>query len=128
MAYPENYRYSKEHEWVLAENGVATVGITDYAQQALGDVVYVELPTVGDEVEKDGEMGSIESVKAASEIYAPVGGEIIEANEALDDDPEIVNKAPHEDGWIAKIKMSNADEVDALMTAGQYQEFLEGLE
>jgi len=128
MSNPQNLRYSKSHEWVRIEGDLATCGITQYAQEALGDVVYVDLPEEGDTFEQDGELGEIESVKAVSSIYAPVGGEIIEVNEELDDAPETVNSDPYGDGWLFKLKVSAAAEVDGLMTAAAYEAFLETID
>lgn len=128
MSNPQNLRYSKSHEWVRIEGDLATCGITQYAQEALGDVVYVDLPEEGDTFEQDGELGEIESVKAVSSIYAPVGGEIIEVNEELDDAPETVNSDPYGDGWLFKLKVSDAAEVDGLMTAAAYEAFLETID
>ncbi|RED48584.1 glycine cleavage system protein GcvH [Aestuariispira insulae] len=118
-------KFSEEHEWVLVNGDVATVGITDFAQQQLGDVVFVELPEVGDEIEKGGDAGVVESVKAASEIYAPVTGEIVEVNEALEAEPSLANEDPEEKGWFFKIKLSNTAELDDLMDADAYKAFTE---
>ena len=120
----ENLHYSKDHEWVSVDGDVATVGITDYAQHALGDVVYIELPKVGETLESHEAFGSVESVKAVSEIFTPVGGEVVEVNEPLNDDAEKVNSDPYEAGWIIKIKMDNAGEADALLNAVEYEEYL----
>ena len=106
--YPENFRYTKEHEWVLVEGDTGTVGITDHAQEELGDIVYVDLPKVGHAVEQGKSLGSVESVKAVSDIYSPVSGEVIEVNEALADAPEKLNEDPHGAGWLVKIKLSDA--------------------
>jgi glycine cleavage system H protein len=122
--YPENFRYTKEHEWVLVENGVATMGITDHAQKELGDIVYVELPKVGAQVEQGKSFAVVESVKAASEIFAPVTGEVVEANEALSSAPELLNTSPHGDGWIAKIKLSAPEEINRLLSPTDYQAYL----
>jgi len=122
--YPENYRYSKEHEWVLVEGGVGTVGITFHAQKELGDIVYVELPKVGALVEQGKSFAVVESVKAASEIFAPVSGEVVAANEALATAPETLNSDPHGAAWIAKIKLSAPEEVDRLLSPADYQAFL----
>jgi len=122
--YPENYRYTKEHEWVHVENGVGTIGITDHAQSELGDIVYVEVPKVGTHVEQGKNFAVVESVKAASEIYAPVSGEVVGANEALAATPELLNSAPHTDGWIAKIKLSTPAEIDKLLSLADYQAYL----
>lgn len=124
--YPENYRYSKEHEWVKVEGDHATIGITDHAQKELGDIVYVDLPRPGDAVAAEKSMGSVESVKAVSDIYSPVTGEVTEVNEALADAPEKVNEDPHGEAWMVRIKMSKPEEVNSLMTAAEYQSYIEG--
>lgn len=121
-------RFTKEHEWVKIDGDVATIGISDYAQKELGDVVYVELPSVGDEFGKGDACSNIESVKAVSDIYAPIGGEIVEVNEALEDAPETINKDPRGEGWIFKIKIADTGELEELMTADAYEEYLKGLE
>lgn len=125
---PEGLRYTKEHEWIRMEGEIAVVGITHYAQEALGDLVYVELPQVGSEVERDSDFAVVESVKAASEVYAPISGEVLEVNEALSDEPELINSEPYADGWIAKIKPSDKDELDECMDADKYASFLESLD
>jgi glycine cleavage system H protein len=122
--YPENYRYTKEHEWVHVENGIGTIGITDHAQQELGDIVYVEVPKVGTHVEQGKNFAVVESVKAASEIYAPVSGEVVAANDALAATPELLNSDAHVAGWIAKIKLSAPKEIDQLLSLADYQAFL----
>jgi glycine cleavage system H protein len=122
--YPENYRYTKEHEWVLAEGGTGTVGITDHAQQELGDIVYVDLPKVGARVESGKSLGSVESVKAVSDIYSPVSGEVVEINETLADSPENLNTDPHGAAWLVKIKLDNAEEVQNLMPAADYLSYI----
>jgi len=122
--YPENFRYTKEHEWVQVEGDTATVGITFHAQKELGDIVYVDLPKVGAMVEQGKSFAVVESVKAASEIYAPVSGEVVAANDTLSTTPETLNSSPHEGGWIAKIKLSAPQEVGALLSAADYQTFL----
>ena len=120
---PEELKYTKEHEWIRDEgDGTVTVGITDHAQDSLGDVVYVELPEVGTVVVAGDEAGVVESVKAASDIYAPVSGEVIAVNEALEDTPETVNDSPYEDGWFYKLKMSDPGELDNMMEADAYAE------
>jgi len=119
--------FSEDHEYIKIENGIGTVGITDFAQKALGDVVYVELPKVGDTVEKGGQAGVVESVKSASEIYSPVSGEIVEINEALANDPAQVNSDPEGAAWFYKIKIANDDELSALKDAAAYQAFTDGL-
>ncbi len=122
---PAELRYASSHEWANNEDGTVTVGITDHAQDALGDVVYVELPEVGQVVAAGDEAGVVESVKAASDIYAPVSGEIVAINEALEDEPELVNNAPYEGGWLFKIAMSESTDLDNLLTADQYQAQIE---
>jgi len=122
--YPENYRYTKEHEWVHVEAGVGTIGITFHAQKELGDIVYVEVPKVGTHVEQGKSFAVVESVKAASEIYAPVSGEVVEVNEALANTPELLNSDPHAAGWIAKIKLTVPQEIDALLSPADYQAYL----
>jgi len=123
---PEDSRYAKSHEYIHPEaNDVGVIGITDYAQKELGDVVFVELPQVGTELELGDELGSIESVKAVSELFSPVSGEIIEVNEALRDKPELINTDPYGDGWMVKIRMKDATEIDELMNAEEYEEYVE---
>jgi len=125
MATPEDNRYAKSHEYVHLEGDVATVGITDYAQKELGDVVFVELPQVGSQLDAADELGSIESVKAVSELFSPVSGEVIEVNEALADNPALVNTDPWGDGWMIRIRVSDPTEIDELMTAEEYDEYIE---
>jgi glycine cleavage system H protein len=120
---PENLHYSKDHEWVRVEGDTAVVGITDHAQEQLGDVVYVELPKAGDEFGASESFGSVESVKAVSEVFTPVSGKITGANDSLTDEPEKVNTDPYGEGWMIKIKMSSPDEVDSLLTAAEYEDF-----
>lgn len=120
-----HYFYTKEHEWVNIEDNIATIGISAYAQNSLGDITYIELPTVDDEVEQFGELASIESVKAASDIFAPMSGTIIEVNSELESDPALINRSPYEKGWIAKIEITDADESFNLMNADEYENFLE---
>ena len=122
---PEDSRYAKSHEYVHLDGDVGTIGITDYAQKELGDVVFVELPQPGTQIEADNEMGSIESVKAVSELFAPVSGEVVEVNELLRDKPELVNTDPYGDGWMIRIQVKDATEIDELMTAEEYDEYLE---
>lgn len=117
---PEELKYAASHEWARLEGDIVTVGISDHAQDALGDLVYVELPSVGDSVQAGDEAGVVESVKAASDIYAPVSGEIVEINEALADAPEIVNSAPYTDGWLYRIRVSDVSELDKLLSADEY--------
>jgi glycine cleavage system H protein len=125
MATPEDNRYAKSHEYVHLEGNVATIGITDYAQKELGDVVFVELPHVGTELEAGDELGSIESVKAVSELFSPVTGVVVEINEALADNPALVNTDPWGDGWMIRMNLADVTEVDELMTAEEYDEYLE---
>jgi glycine cleavage system H protein len=125
MATPEDNLYAKSHEYVHVEGSTGTIGITDYAQKELGDVVFVELPQVGSELEAGDELGSIESVKAVSELFSPVSGEVIEINEALAENPALVNTDPWGDGWMVRVKLSDVTEVDELMTAEEYDEYLE---
>ncbi len=121
---PENLHYSKDHEWVEVKDGVATVGITDYAQHSLGDVVYVDLPRVGDNLASHEAFGSIESVKAVSEVFTPIAGEIVEVNDGLNDMPETVNSDPYGAAWMIRVKMENALEADAMLNAAEYEEYL----
>jgi glycine cleavage system H protein len=125
MGYPTQYRYTKDHEWIEAKGGMATVGITDYAQHELGDVVFVELPGAGSKLVTGRTFGSVESVKAVSEIYAPANGEVVEANGTLQNQPETINSDPHGAGWLVKIKLSNPAEVAALMDAKAYEGYIE---
>jgi glycine cleavage system H protein len=120
-------RYTKEHEWVLVDGDTATVGISPYAQEQLGDVVFVELPEIGRTIEKGKEMAVVESVKAASEVYAPIGGEVLEVNAALTDAPATVNEDALGKGWFAKIKLANKAELDGLMDEAAYQAYVDGL-
>jgi glycine cleavage system H protein len=120
---PDDLHYSKDHEWVRVEGNTAVVGITDYAQDSLGDVVYVELPKVGDEFAANESFGSVESVKAVSEVFSPVSGEITGINETLADAPEKVNQDPYGEGWMIRVQMSNPGEVDSLLTAAEYEDF-----
>ena len=123
---PEDSRYAKSHEYVHPEaNDVGVIGITEYAQKELGDVVFVELPQVGSQLEQNEELGSIESVKAVSELFAPVTGEVTEVNERLRDNPELVNSDPYGDGWMIKVKVSDVEELDDLMSAEEYDEYCE---
>ncbi len=122
--YPEQLRYTKEHEWVGLEGDVATVGITDHAQQELGDIVYVELPKVGTKVEKTKTLGSVESVKAVSDIYSPVSGEVVEVNEALAETPEKINQDPHGEAWLVKIRVTAPSEVGDLLNAAAYEAYI----
>src|ERR1044072_2465876 len=121
---PENLRYSKDHEWVSVEGDIATIGITDYAQSSLGDVVYIDLPKPGDKFNAHTAFGSVESVKAVSEIFTPVAGEVAEVNDAINDKPEAGNSEPYGKGWMVKIKMENPGAADAMLSAAEYDEYL----
>jgi glycine cleavage system H protein len=121
---PDNLQYSKDHEWIRVEGDTGTVGITDHAQHALGDVVYVELPKVGDRFEAHQSFGTVESVKAVSELFTPVSGEVTEINEALHDEPEKVNTDPYGEAWMIRIRLKDAGEVDGLLNAAEYEDFL----
>jgi glycine cleavage system H protein len=124
MQVREDLRYSEEHEWVAVADGTATVGITDYAQEELGDIVFVELPAKGATLQKAGTLGVVESVKAVSDVYAPVSGTVAEVNGRLAQNPEIINDDPYGDGWMVRVTMSDPTEVDQLMTAEQYRAFV----
>ena len=124
MNVPENLKYSKEHEWVKVEGDSAIVGITDFAQSELGDIVFVEIDTVGDTIDADEVFGTIEAVKTVSDLFMPVSGEILELNEKLEDDPELVNTDAYGDGWLVKIKLSDASQLDNLMDAAAYKEMI----
>ena len=124
--YPTDRRYSKEHEWIVVDGNRVVLGITDFAQQELGDIVYVELPPKGKEVKAGDVLGTIESVKAVSEIFAPVGGKVVEANDALDAEPEKVNGDPHGDGWYCKLELSDPSELEQLMDAAGYEKLIGG--
>ena len=125
---PEDLQYSKDHEWLRVEGDTGTVGITDHAQNSLGDVVYVDLPKVGETFTAHGTFGSVESVKAVSELYLPVGGEVTGVNESLQDEPEKVNTDPYGDGWMVRIRLSDKGEVDGLLTAAEYEDYLKSEE
>ena len=122
--YPANFRYTKEHEWVRVEGNIGVVGITDHAQKELGDIVYVDLPKLGAQVEQGKTLGSVESVKAVSDIYAPVSGEVAEVNATLSTAPEKLNEDPHGDAWLVKIKLSAPDELSRLLSADDYQKYV----
>jgi glycine cleavage system H protein len=125
MDIPKNLRYTAEHEWIGKEGGIVTIGITDYAQALLGDVVYVEMPEAGARINRGEAFGVVESVKAASDIFAPISGEIVDIHHELDEHPEYINQSPYENGWIVKVKPSNPDEIDGLMDHAGYQEFVQ---
>jgi glycine cleavage system H protein len=124
MSHPSDRKYSKEHEWVVAEGDVATIGISDFAQDQLGEVVYVDLPSAGDALNAGDTFGEIESVKSVSELYAPVTGEVLEVNDSLPDSPETVNQDPHGEGWMIKVRLDDPSELDNLMSADDYDEFI----
>jgi glycine cleavage system H protein len=124
MAYPTAFRYTKEHEWVQIEGKRARVGITDHAQAELGDVVFVELPSMGTVVKKGGHLGTVESVKAVSDLFAPVGGKVVVVNSDLETSPETVNQSPHADGWIAILEISDPSEANDLLDAAAYEAFI----
>ena len=124
MVFPKELKYTDQHEWTRIESDSATIGITDYAQQSLGDIVYVELPEIGTEVKKGEEFGAIESVKAASDTYSPLTGEVTEINEDLQEHPEYINQSPYDKGWIIKIKIKDSSEINDLMNSRQYQEYI----
>ncbi|WP_153732086.1 glycine cleavage system protein GcvH [Sporosarcina obsidiansis] len=126
MSTPKELRYSEEHEWVKEEDGKYRIGITHFAQSELGDIVFVELPQVGDEVKSDEPFGSVESVKTVSELYAPLTGKVVEVNEELEDSPELVNESPYEGAWMIVVEISDKAELDELMTAEQYDEMTAG--
>ena len=125
MVIPPDLRYTKEHEWVRMDDGIGTVGITDYAQDQLGDVVYVDLPSPGKQLSQLAVFGEIESVKAVSELYAPVSGEVVESNGDLADKPELINESPYDEGWLMKLRLGDESEIEKLMTAEQYSDFIE---
>jgi glycine cleavage system H protein len=123
--YPEDYLYSKDHEWISVQENVGTIGITDYAQHELGDVVYVDLPEVGDTFEDGDPFGSVESVKAVSEVFCPISGEIIEVNSKLEESPELINQSPHQNAWMIKVRLNNPEELKELLSAEEYEEYLQ---
>jgi glycine cleavage system H protein len=125
MAYPEQNLYSKDHEWIFVQGDIGVIGITEYAQQELGDVVYVDLPEVGDKFEANEPFGSVESVKAVSEVFCPVTGEVIEVNTKLEDAPEMINESPHQKAWMIKVRLTHADELKELLNAEEYQEYIQ---
>ena len=122
--YPSEYLYSREHEWVRVQDDVCVLGITEFAQQELGEVVFVELPEVGQVFDAGDEVGTIESVKAVAEVYTPVAGEVLEINEAVVDDPELINEDPHQEGWLIKVRFSSASDLKDLMNAEKYEEYV----
>ena len=126
--YSDDFYYSKDHEWIQVKGDTATIGITDFAQKQLGDVVYVELPQKGTQLEFHQPIGVVESVKAVSDVYSPVSGEVVEINEDLNDSPELVNQDPHVKGWFIRLKIKDKAELEKLMSADEYEKFLEGIE
>ena len=124
MTFPENLKYTKDHEWVLIDGDVATVGVTDFAQSELGDIVFVEVETIGEALERAEVFGTIEAVKTVSDLFLPVDGEILEFNEQLEDTPELVNSSPYGDGWIVKVKIKDAAQIKDLLNAKAYQELI----
>ncbi|HTG34887.1 MAG TPA: glycine cleavage system protein GcvH [Thermoanaerobaculia bacterium] len=123
--YPRDYLYSREHEWLRIEDDLCVLGITEFAQQELGEVVFVELPEIGQVFDTNDELGTIESVKAVAEVFTPVAGEVVEINDAVVDDPELLNEDPHGDGWLIKIRFSSADDLKSMMKAEEYEEFVQ---
>jgi glycine cleavage system H protein len=123
--YPEDYLYSKDHEWISVQDNVGTIGITDYAQHELGDVVYVDLPEIGDTFEAGDPFGSVESVKAVSEVFCPIGGEVTEVNAKLEESPELINQSPHQNAWMIKIRLNDPEELKELLSAEEYEEYLQ---
>jgi glycine cleavage system H protein len=121
---PTDRRYTKEHEWVRVDDGVGTVGVTDYAQDQLGDIVYLDLPAPGTPVKQFEKLGEIESVKAVSDLYSPVSGEVVDVNEAVANHPELVNQSPYEDGWLVRVRLADPAELHALLTADQYDQLV----
>jgi glycine cleavage system H protein len=124
MSYPGTYRYTKEHEWLDADGDHGKIGITDHAQHELGDIVFVDLPKPGSKLTKGHTFGSVESVKAVSDVYSPVSGEVVEANDLLSKSPEKLNEDPHGDGWLIKVKLSDAQDIEGLMTAADYEKYI----
>ncbi|MGE0102315.1 MAG: glycine cleavage system protein GcvH [Blastocatellales bacterium] len=124
-AYPDELHYTKDHEWIRVEGDTGTVGITSFAQEQLGDVVHVQLPRVGEKFSAHDTFGEVESVKTFSELFLPVSGEIVEINEGLEDTPELVNNSPYGDGWMVKVRLSDKGEIDGLLSASEYEDFVE---
>ena len=125
MAYPADYKYTKEHEWLKVEGNTGIIGITDHAQESLGDIVFVELPKVGSEITAGKTFGTVESVKAVSEIYSPVSGEVTSVNSKLQNNPELVNTDPHGDAWLIRVQLADRREIDTLMTADEYEAYIQ---
>jgi glycine cleavage system H protein len=128
MMYPKDFFFTKDHEWVKIEGGIGVVGVTDFAQKHLGDVVYVEVPEVGKHLDVHQTIGVIESVKAVSDVYSPISGEVVGVNENLSGSPELINQDPHGKGWIIRLKVADRADTEKLMTAADYEKFLEGIE
>ena len=126
MKLPENLKYTKDHEWVKIDGDIATVGITDFAQSELGDIVYVEVETIDEELDKEEVFGTVEAVKTVSDLFMPLSGKVIEFNESLEDEPEMVNDNPYDGGWIVKVKLNNPDEASELLSSDDYKEHIEG--
>ena len=124
MNIPENLLYTKEHEWIKIEDNTATIGITDYAQSELGDIVFLEFPNIGDRFEQNDIFGTIEAVKTLADLYIPIGGEIIENNDELDSNPEVINSSPYDEGWIVKISLTNTDDIKSLLNAADYKSLI----
>ena len=122
--YPDDRRYSREHEWVMVDGDACLIGITDFAQEELGDVVFVELPEVGTSVAQNDEVGTVESVKAAAELYSPIGGTVVAVNGKVSDTPELLNEDPHGDGWLVRLEPSDRSQIEGLMSAAEYQELI----
>ena len=123
--YPEENLYTKDHEWIFVQGDIGVVGVTEFAQHELGDVVYVDLPEVGDTFEANEPFGSVESVKAVSEVFCPISGEVIEVNTKLEDTPELINESPHQKAWMIKLRIANSDELKELLNAEEYQEYIQ---
>jgi len=123
--YPRDYLYSREHEWLRVEDDLCVLGITEFAQQELGEVVFVELPEIGQVFDANDELGTIESVKAVAEVFTPVAGEVVEVNDAVVDDPELLNEDPHGEGWLIKVRFSSADDLKIMMKAEEYEEYVQ---
>ena len=126
MKLPENLKYTKDHEWIKIDGDVATVGVSDFAQSELGDIVYVEVETIDEDLDQEEVFGTVEAVKTVSDLFMPVSGKIIEFNETLEDEPELVNENPYDEGWIIKIKMSNPEEADNLLSSEDYKAHIDG--
>jgi glycine cleavage system H protein len=128
MLIPKECRYTREHEWARLEDGIVTIGVTDYAQEKLGEIVYVELPDENDEVRKDEAFGVVESTKNASDVMAPISGKVVEINGTLEENPELINNDPYEEGWLIRIQAEDVSELDELMSADEYREYLEKID